>query len=231
MENLKEKIILVLTGDEEEKILYEVLKNVKYIELRIDEFLRNFNESDIIEWIKKTRKLGGVNIIGTIRWYKEGGENSFYLSDKKRLEIFRAVSNYIDIIDVEIKSKICDKVIEICKSKNKKIILSYHNFKKTPDINILKKIVKKGKKDGADMVKIATKVLTEKHLFTLTELSYNYSKKIGLIVIPMATSLYKRLIPLFFGSSFTYVALNKKTAPSQPSYLEISKFIDLIEIH
>jgi 3-dehydroquinate dehydratase-1 len=229
--DLKDKIAIVLVGIEKDEELINVLKDVKYAELRIDEFLRNFDEKDLFEWIKKIRRLGENILIGTLRWYKEGGENSFYLPDKKRLEIFRMIGEYFDIIDVEIKSKICENVIEICKIKNKKVLLSYHNFKKTPDINILKKIVKKGKKYGADMIKIATKVSTKKHLFTLTELTYRYSKKIDLIVIPMGTSIYERIIPIFFGSKFTYVSLNKKTAPSQPSYFEIIKFIETIEIH
>jgi 3-dehydroquinate dehydratase-1 len=228
--DLKNKIAVVLVGIEKDEELINVLKNVKYIELRIDEFLRNFEEKDLVEWIKKIRRIGENTLIGTLRWYKEGGDNSFYLPDKKRLEIFRLIGEYFDIIDVEIKSKICENVIEICKSKNKKVLLSYHNFKKTPNINILKKIIKKGKKYGADMIKIATNVTTKKHIFTLTELTYKYSKKMDLIVIPMGTSIYERIIPLFFGSKFTYVSLNKKTAPSQPSYFEILKFIEMIEI-
>ncbi|MCM8833332.1 MAG: type I 3-dehydroquinate dehydratase [Candidatus Omnitrophica bacterium] len=229
MENLKEKIVIVLTGDEEEKILYETLNKVKYLELRVDKFLKTHAEKDLIEWIKKIKRIGDNKIIGTLRWYKEAGEDFFYLPDRKRLEIYREISDFVDIIDVEIKSKICDKVCEIYKSKDKKIILSYHNFKKTPDINKLKKIVKKGKKYQADIVKVATKIKTKKHLFTLMELTYRYSKKINLVVIPMEGNIYERLLPLIFGSFFTYVHLNKKVAPGQPSFFEISQFIGLIE--
>ncbi|MCM8785286.1 MAG: type I 3-dehydroquinate dehydratase [Candidatus Omnitrophica bacterium] len=229
MENLREKFIIVLTGDEEEKVLYETLNKVKYLELRIDLFLKTHTEDELIEWIKKVKRIGDNKIIGTLRWYKEAGEDYFYLSDKKRLDIYRQISDFVDIIDVEIKSNICDKVCEICKSKKKEIILSYHNFKKTPDINILKKIVKKGKKYQANMIKIATKITTKKHLFTLIEFTYRYSKKTNLIVVPMGGNIYERLIPLVFGSFFTYVHLNKKVAPCQPSYFEISQFIDLME--
>ncbi|MFN4227420.1 MAG: type I 3-dehydroquinate dehydratase [Candidatus Ratteibacteria bacterium] len=228
MENLKEKVVIVLTGQEDEKVLYDILKEVKYLELRIDQFLKNHAENELFEWIKKIRRIGDNTLIGTLRWYKEAGENLFYLPDKKRLEIYREISDFVDIIDVEIRSKICDKVCEICRSKNKKIILSYHNFKKTPDINLLKKIVKRCKKYQADIVKIATKITTKKHLFTLIELTYRYSKKVNLAVIPMGGNIYERLMPLVFDSFFTYVHLNKNIAPGQPSYFEISNFFDLI---
>jgi len=225
MENLKDRISVVLVGIEGEEELIKVLRDVKYVELRIDEFLRNFDESGLIEWIKKIKKIGENEIIGTVRWYKEAGENPFYIPDKKRIEIYREISDYVDLIDVELKSRICENVIEIGKSKNKKIILSYHNFKKTPDYKILKKIVNKGKRKNGDIIKIATKVNSQKHLFTLTKISYEYSKKIKLIVVPMDVSLYERLIPLAFGSLFSYVSINKKTSPNQPSYYDLKTFV------
>lgn len=221
MENLKEKIALVLVGGEKETELIEVLREVKFVELRIDEFLRNFSEDDLIDWIKKIKKIGENEVIGTVRWYKEGGENCFYIPDRNRLEIFRKIIDYVDIVDVEIKSKISENVIEIAKSKNKKVILSYHNFKKTPDYKILKKIVKNGKRKSADFLKIATKINSSKNLFNLIKITYEYSKKIKIITIPMGVSLCERLIPLAFGSQFSYVSFSKKTAPSQPSYFEI----------
>lgn len=224
MGNLKDKIAVVLVGKENENELINVLKDVKYVELRIDEFLRNFSEEEMIDWIKKIRKIGENEIIGTVRWYKEAGENPFYIGDKKRLDIYRKISDYVDLIDVEIKSKICENVIEISKSKNKKVILSYHNFKKTPNYKILKKIVKRTKNKEADYIKIATKVNSQKHLFTLIKLTYDYSKKIKMIVIPMGVSLIERFVLLSFGSTLSYVSLFQKTGPNQPSYYDLLKF-------
>ncbi|MGC8977355.1 MAG: type I 3-dehydroquinate dehydratase [Candidatus Ratteibacteria bacterium] len=222
---LQDKIAVVLVGRENDSELVNVLNDVKYAELRIDEFLRNYTEDGLIEWIKKVRMIGRNEIIGTVRWYKEAGENPFYIPDKKRLEIYRKISDYVDLIDVEIKSKICENVIEIAKSKNKKIILSYHNFKKTPDYKILKKILNKGKKKETDFVKIATKINSEKHLFTLLKLTYDYSKKIKMITVPMGVSLIERLIPIAFGSTLSYVSLLQKTSPNQPSYYDIQQFL------
>ncbi|MCM8804029.1 MAG: type I 3-dehydroquinate dehydratase [Candidatus Omnitrophica bacterium] len=221
MGDLKEKIAVVLVGKENENELINVLKDVKYVELRIDEFLRNFREEGIIDWIKKIRRICENEIIGTVRWYKEGGENPFYISEKKRIDIYRRISDYVDLIDIEIKSRICENVIEISKSKNKKVILSYHNFKKTPDYKIIRKIVKKGKNKQADYVKIATRVNSKKHLFTLIKLTYDYSKKINMIVVPMGVSLIERFVPLALGSTLSYVSLSQKTSPNQPSYYDI----------
>lgn len=223
---MKEKFAIVLVGEENDEQLISVLKEFKYVELRIDEFLRNFSEDKLIEWVKKIKKMGDNEIIGTVRWYKEAGENPFYIPDKKRVEIYRKIVDYVDLIDVEIKSRICENVIEMAKSKNKKIILSYHNFKKTPNYEILKKILKKGKRKGSDFIKIATKINSSKNLFTLIKLTYEYSKKIKIITVPMNVSLCERLITLALGSQFSYVFLSKKLAPSQPSYFQIKNLTD-----
>lgn len=215
---MKEKIAVVLVGNEDEKILRKASEDVGYFEIRIDEFLRNFDQGEILNWIKKIRKIGENKLIATIRWYKEAGENPFYIPDKKRLFLYREISDYVDIIDVEIKSNIFKNVFEIAKSKNKKLIGSYHNFKKTPNFEILKKILKTGKNKGADFVKIATKVNSQKNLFDLIFLTYKYSKKIPLIITPMGVSPIERLIPISFGSLFTYVFLSKSTALGQLSY-------------
>ncbi|MCM8818233.1 MAG: type I 3-dehydroquinate dehydratase [Candidatus Omnitrophica bacterium] len=227
MENLREKIALVLVGGEKENELIDILREVKYVELRIDEFLRNYSKEQLVDWIKKIRKIGENQIIGTCRWYKEAGENFFYIPDKKRLEIYRKIIDYVDIVDVEIKNKICENVIEIAKSKNKRIILSYHNFKKTPDYKILKKIIKTGKRKSADFVKIATKISSPKNLFNLIKLTYEYSKKIKIITVPMGVDISERLILLTFGSQFTYISFSKKVAPSQPSYSELKNLTNL----
>jgi len=223
--DIRDKIGVVVVGIEDEKTLVDIFKDVKYVELRIDEFLRNFPEEGIIEWIKKIKRLGENEIIGTIRWYKEAGENPFYIPDRKRLEIYRKIVDYVDFVDIEIKSRIFEKVFEIAKIKNKKVIASYHNFKKTPDYKILRKIIGKGKREGVDYLKIATKINSTKNLFTLLELSYKYSKKMKLVIIPMGVSYIERLIPLFFGSQFTYLSISKKTAPNQPSYSELSPLL------
>jgi len=111
--------------------------------------------------------------------YKRKGEWENY-RDKKRIEIYEEIIDYVDFIDIELKSRILKEVVEIAKKKSKKIIISYHNFKKTPNEKKLKTLVRKAKREGADIVKIATLSNNEKSLFTLIKLTHLYSKTLGL---------------------------------------------------
>lgn len=220
------KICVVLTGSKGENI--EDVKDAGWVELRIDEFLRRNDEEALSGWIKEVKEKLDAKIIATVRWYREAGENPYYVQDKKRLEIIKNIVDYADFIDIELKSRILDDVISIARNRGKKVIISYHNFKKTPDIEKLKKIVKKGKRKGADIVKIATSVKREKHLFDLVEITHLYSEKVSLVVVPMGESSFMRFVPLFFGSLFTYVFLSSKVAPGQLSYFELKKIYDKI---
>jgi len=221
--DLQKKICVVLTGNEEDNDI-EKLKDIALVECRIDEFLKRKKIEELPEWILKIKEKLNTKIIATIRWYKESGQNPYYIQDKERLEIFKKIITLVDFIDVELKSRILKEVTEIVKNQNKKVIVSYHNFKKTPNEKKLKEIVRKEKKVG-DIVKIATLIKTEKNLFDLIKITYTYSKKIPLIIIPMSENPFVRFIPLFFGSLFTYVSMNTKVAPGQISYFEYSNFI------
>ena len=217
---------MVLTGSEKEEI--DSLKDVEWVELRVDEFLREYDESELVNWIEKVREKVKGKIIGTCRWYKEGGKNPYYIRDKKRIEIYKGIIDYVDFIDIELKSRILKEVVGIAKEKKKKVIISYHNFKKTPDEKKLKTFVRKAKREGADIVKIATLSNNEKSLFNLIKLTHLYSKKIPLVVIPMADAPFLRFVPIFFGSLFTYVSFSKKVAPGQISYFEFMNVFDKI---
>lgn len=223
---LRRRICVVLSGDKNEDV--RKIVDVEWIELRIDEFLRRNKEDALLEWMQGVRNSTKAKIIATVRWYKEAGENPFYIKDRKRIEIIRDVIDYADFVDIELKSRILEEVVSIVKGKGKKVVVSYHNFKKTPGKEILRDIIKKGKRKNAEIIKIATLTETEKNLFTLIKVLNDYKEKIPMVIIPMCENPFIRFIPLFFGSLFTYLPYNIKVAPGQISYFEFLKYLDII---
>jgi len=201
---------VVLTGSEKE---VDSLKDVGLVELRLDEFLREYDESELVNWIEKVKEKVKGKIIGTCRWYKEGGENAYYIRDKKRIEIYKEIIDYVDFIDIELKSRILKEVVGIAKEKNKKVIISYHNFKKTPDEKKLKTFVRKAKREGADIVKIATLSNNEKSLFNLIKLTHLYSEK-----IPPTPHLSNYLLLSHFLSTPHKSSCGGRTSPINLSY-------------
>lgn len=209
---MREKIVLVLVGNENKNVLRNALKYCGWCEFRVDEFLKKFPEEKLIPWISfKT----DAKKIGTVRWRMEHQEKRLPITEKRRLKIYKDIIEYVDYVDIEIRSSIVKDVIEEARRKNKKVIVSYHNFLKTPSSTRLEDIYKKGRKLKPDIIKIATKVNSPDELFTLLSFTYKYSKKFPLVITPMGVSFVERFVPLYLGSLFTYVALTEKTAQGQ----------------
>jgi len=215
----RDKIVLVLSGGEREESVRHALSSVGWVELRIDMFPEK--RRTILSFSQRS----GLRVIGTVRWKKESGNGKPGMSEKERLEMYKTIMDCVDYVDVEIKSRIALQVVEYAREKGKKVILSYHDFRETPPYEKLEDILKKGEKMKPDIIKIATRASSPRELFTLISLTFNHSKKNRLVITPMGVSPVERLMPLCFGSLFTYVSLDKKTAPGQLSLAFIKKLV------
>ena len=190
------------------------------VELRIDAF------KDIrVEYLVATvRDLGRVKprlpVILTVRSMVEGGKRD--LTDARRLEIFKALMPYADIVDVELSSSaIIKEVVRSAAEHSKKVMVSYHNFKSTPSIKTLGGIVKRAEKAGADIVKIAAFARSVKDVAALAGLLAGSD---DLVVIAMGDC--GRASRVFFpmmGSLVTYGSVTGSTAPGQFTLKEIKK--------
>jgi len=218
MKNLitPQQIAVVLTGDEEKRALKKITRFAGWIELRVDCFIKKFPEKDVCGWAGEIKNQVKSKIIGTVRWHKESQSPDFVIPDNKRISLYESIADYSDYFDVEIKSKIAPDVLSLAKKKGKRVILSYHDFKRFPSLKLLMKLKKKAQDSGVDMIKVAVKTENEKELFQLCQFVLLAKKSLPVIAIPMGTRIIERLTPLAFGSVFTYVGLIEKTAPGQP---------------
>jgi 3-dehydroquinate dehydratase type I len=66
-----------------------------------------------------------------------------------------AGADYVDL-PLDMPEKLNKKIVQKARKKGCKVIISHHDFKKTPDYPELVKITEKMAKEGADVVKIAT---------------------------------------------------------------------------
>lgn len=211
----KDKFAVVLTGGEKTRTLSPALKDAGWLEFRVDEFLKRFPEENLVRWLSvKT----SVNRIGTVRWKGEHQDKGLNVSEKKRLEIYKKIIAYVDYLDVEIKSSIAVDVADLARKHGKKVIASYHDFSKTPSCRNLEKIYREGRKLQPGIIKMAASVRSKDELFTLLAFTCRYADEFPLVVIPMGVPAVERLMPLYFGSLFTYVSLEKQTAPGQISH-------------
>jgi 3-dehydroquinate dehydratase-1 len=146
------------------------------------------------------------------------------ISEKERQELLitavEAGADYVDI-EMEAEADFKEAVIDACRKKDCKVIISYHNYEKTPSKKDLDAIIARCYAEGADITKIACQVNSEADAARILSL-YDYDKdekeekKIVAIGMGEMGKIIRLAAPLL-GAPFTYAALSegKETAPGQ----------------
>jgi 3-dehydroquinate dehydratase I len=187
---------------------------VDMLEIRVD--MLGTDIPNICTYIDKIKKTTGYSCIGTLR---ETDENR-----DKRLDIFKAVIPFVDAVDIEIDTSINRQII--AHAKGKTIIVSEHDFNKTPAADHLQEIAAKAESLGADIVKIATMAKNQADVARL--MSFTAAGKKNLVTIAMGDfGTISRVLAPVFGSLFTYGFTAKSVAPGQ---ISIEKLVEELRL-
>ncbi len=173
-----------------------------------------------------------IPTILTIRSKEEGG--GWNDSELNRLSLYKKFIPHVSAVDIELSSKsILDNVIENAHDEKKggrplrKVIVSYHNFDKTPSGVELDKILKRAKAAGADIVKVATFAKDHKDIQKLARFTVeNANQNIVTIAMGEVGALSRLFFPAL-GSLLIYAPLSSKdkTAPGQIDCKELSALV------
>ena len=199
----------------------------------IIEYRADLNDVINIDIIKSHLKIISgelaLPLLFTLRDKSEGG--SFLGTDEQRHEIYSRALEFVDAIDIE--SSLAEPACEIIKSaisKNILVILSYHNFDKTPENISLKKIIDSCFERGADITKIATMCDTKEEAEQLISLTLKYN---NIAVVGMGKyGRVTRITAPSFGSVFTYAFTDNKKSliPGQLTVEELKMAWELAGI-
>mgnify|MGYP000212134084 CR=1 FL=1 len=181
------------------------------LEIRAD-FLRDLRG---LEDLYSLREIGKPLIL-TVRSRYEGG--MFEGGEEERIDLILELNEILrpDYVDVEVMSNIAPRVVEEVGGAAK-ILMSYHDFNRTPEREELEEIVRRARSTGGDFVKIATLVERREDAITIVNL---LEKGSDVIPVPMGRlgCVLRSILP-FLGVPFTYASLEggEKFAPGQPS--------------
>ncbi|MFH1784915.1 MAG: type I 3-dehydroquinate dehydratase [Candidatus Micrarchaeota archaeon] len=195
-----------------------VLQGLELAEIRLD---KTPNDSQTIKEIFSQK----IKLIATCR-----PEN---LTDAERKRILLNAINFgASFVDIEVDAsdEYKKEIINMAKAKNCKVIVSYHDYKKTPSEAELSQIVNWCFQSGADIAKIACLVNTNRDNARLLGL-IDSEKKI--IVIGMGgKGKITRIVAPILGSPFTFACLEKgkETAEGQMTKSEIQEILGKLGI-
>lgn len=190
-------------------------KGIDLIELRIDCFDTTIEET--VSYVKKIRSSVDIPSIGTVR------ETDF--NRNNRLEFFQAIVPFVDCVDIELGTPISKEILAC--SKGKTILVSEHDFEKTPSVDVLQSMVDRAVLQGADIVKIAVMAKCTADVTRLLRFTEDCNVPMVTIAMGPIGSVSRVIAPLF-GSLFTYGFIHRPVAPGQFS---VEKLIEELSLY
>ena len=171
----------------------------------------------------------------TFRTEKEGGEADLSLRDYQSLYVAVAESGLVDIVDVELERAefLGRGFLNQLKKQRAALLLSSHNFDKTPADGEL--VMKLGvmRQFEADFGKIAVMPHSLKDVLRVMGLSQKMQglASVPLILIAMGDlGKVTRVAGELMGSVMTFAALEESSAPGQIDITEMPKILAALSL-
>ena len=219
------KIIVPIVGVTKEDIIEEAKTfdsiPIDVVEWRVDWFEGVFDFAKVEDVLKDLREvLGNIPLLMTFRTSKEGGEKAIEPEAYAELNIKAAQTGYVK------------KIIDGAHAAGVKVIASNHDFFKTPAKADIIYRLRKMQDMNADIPKIAVMPQNKKDVLTLLaateEMTTNYADR-PIITMSMAgTGVISRLCGEVFGSSMTFGAAKKASAPGQMGVNDLNTVLGLL---
>jgi 3-dehydroquinate dehydratase I len=215
----------------------EYLKTVDLdvVEWRVDFFEHVEDLEKVKEALDAIRSiLNDTPLVFTFRSAKEGGEKEVSTAYYFQLNKVMAESGQIDIVDVELfnDDEEIKMLISAAHRNNVYVIISNHDFDKTPIKEEIVSRLRKAQELGGDLPKIAVMPQSTGDVLTLLDATNTMIEQYAdrpIITMSMAgKGVISRLAGEIFGSALTFGAAKKASAPGQVPVTELRDILSLI---
>lgn len=235
------KIAVPITGKSSDDIIKQAetimsSNNADLIEWRIDFFDQVEDAEKLVETAKKLRQvMSEMPLLTTFRTHFEGGVKK--LSEEEYFDICRVLikEKATDLLDLELfrKTSKLKEIIAEAHENNIYIIMSNHDFDKTPATSELERRLTLMKIFGADIAKIAVMPNSARDVLNLLLATDNMKYKLNCPLITMAMGdlgKVTRISGEVFGSCLTFGTVGDASAPGQIESTNLKGILDILKL-
>ncbi|EMF0716220.1 type I 3-dehydroquinate dehydratase [Citrobacter freundii] len=233
------KIIVSLMGKDISTIKTEALAyreaDFDILEWRVDHFADVSSVDEVLQAARTIREvMGDIPLLFTFRTAKEGGEQSLSVENYIALNRAAVDSGLVDMIDLELFTgdDLVKSTVDYAHAKNIVVIMSNHDFHKTPAAAEIVQRLRKMQELGADIPKIALMPQNKTDVLTLLsatlEMQERYADRPVITMSMAKTGVISRLAGEVFGSAATFGAVKKASAPGQIAVTDLRTVLTIL---
>lgn len=233
------KICVPIVGKTSAELMQEVAElaniEVDIVEWRMDWFDEVESIEAVVEMLHELRTvLNNTTLLATFRSKKEGGEKE--VSTAFYTELNKAVisTKEADLIDVELFTgdDSAKDIISCAKEHGVYVVMSNHDFAKTPAYEDIIARLTRMQNMNADILKIAVMPQSKNDVIELlraTNDMHELHAHQPIITMSMAgTGALSRMCGEVFGSSVTFGAAKKASAPGQMAVQDLKNVLEIV---
>lgn len=234
------KICVPIIGTTKSQILKEAQfiaqHKVELVEWRLDHYEDVEDHVQVLALLKQLKAcLEHTLLLCTFRTKREGGAHEFLNEeDYHRLNERLIKSGDCDLIDLELfmDKHLLKNLIETAHDHGVYVIISNHDFQKTPGYDDLFARLHTMQRLGGDVLKIAVMPKNKKDVLTLLQVTADMEQRAphqAIVSMAMGTlGMLSRICGETFGSAITFASLNGSSAPGQLPYDEMKTVLDIL---
>lgn len=211
-------------------------KRPDLLEWRIDFFQAIGDTAQVLAAASALRAAaGGLPILFTRRAQREGGQ-PIAMTEAQVLALYEAVaaSGCVDLMDFEMDNAAHDvaRVRALTRSHGLPLVLSFHDFQRTPPAAELVARFARAQRLGADVAKVAVMPQSMQDVHALLGATLQASGELAIPVISMAMGglgAVSRLCGGVFGSALTFAVGASPSAPGQIAIDDVRAALSVLQ--
>lgn len=234
------KTIVPITAKTKEQALAQaqVIANTAdadLAEFRIDLLSFASDTKQVIALGHELKKiLGNKPLIATIRTKNEGGQ--LEISDADYGKTYQAYlkNPFMDWLDVEMfrDQKVVSEIVQKAHQKKVLVVMSNHDFQKTPSQDEIEKRLLKQDQMGADVLKIAVMPKSKQDVFTLMNATLKVSQQTTKPLLTMSMGqlgTISRVATTNMGGSYSFGMIGQASAPGQIDVTKLKQILQTVQ--